>query len=426
MNYIFYTKSDIDLEGNNVNISVFRFIMASFLLNTLNFFATNNPYRAYHSGRTAYESIYTGSNYWIAPIYILLALILLNFLKLCIIKHNIIIDRFHVLFLTCFIVASVVNGSVISSFKSLFLNLILYITIFEFSYFVADISNYRDSSAVGLAIRLNNIVLFLVIFGVVFALIQRNRYGVVNFDFSRTTRGEITYWVYLGLHVLATPSSLTAFTIRRRIRDLFPMVIVALFQLAFVNRMGIIYIVVPVLFYCFHMTNTNKRFIVLFGIVLALLFLGPEMSKALQVYIGRPTNYISLLNGRDVLWSFYYTLLKKYPLFGAGQNAVSNFVYTGTAISEVGLLKIFAENGVVVGVIHIVFLGLGFLQANSLIRNSRNNSYYDTIGLLCSYYLISCLIAIVIESHATILNITDFMAWFCLYFLYNRRINCSA
>lgn len=403
------------------NQSLLNILFLLFFLNTINFFLTSNPYRAIHSGRTAYESAYTGSSFWISPAYIVLGVSMICAVWLLIKNRSILIDKIHLTFSFSFVIASLINGSVFSSPVSFLYNLLMYIITFVLASTIAVFHETENTINDESIIRFNNIILLLVAIGILFAYIQRDRYGVINFGFSRRTRGEITYWLFLGLHVIAIASSLTAYVKYRLIKYLVPAAIVLLFQLAFANRMGIVYIVVPLFVYLLFGTKASKRILVLIVVVFLVLVFWEELLALMGIETGISTSYVSFMNGRSVLWGYCLDELKKHLFFGAGLNITSQASYTGGAVSEVGLLKLFAENGVFVGILHVLMLGIGIYHAVNVIRLSKMKEM-DTLDLFCAFYIISCFIPIIFESHSRILNITDFLAWFSMYYMYKRRI----
>ena len=412
----------------NYSQSVFVIAFLLFILNTINFFLTNNPYRAYHSGRTAYSSSFSGSTYWISPAYIVLAVAILCLATALLSNRIILLDKLQFSFLSAFFFVCIINGSVFASPISFLFDFIMYFSVFELAAFSAKKqirgNLWKEENHSNDFLNLfNNIVLFLLIFGIVLALLQRDRYGVINFDFSRVTRGEVTYWLFLGLHIIAVASSLATYSRNPKTIKLIPAFIVLLFQLAFVNRMGIIYVAVP-LYLFFVLGTTNKRLIVFFSSLLLVLLLWNEIINMLGLNNLLNNNYDNFLNGRDELWSYCFDSLIENPVFGSGLNITSQISYAGGAFSEIGLLKIFAENGLIVGGIHLTILLIAIRHAFNIIR-LNNYERISGMDLFCSFYLISCFVPMVFESHSRILNGADFLAWFSMYYMYRREIRLS-
>lgn len=409
----------LHIEKNSYLVNT---IYCLFIFFSVNFFSTSNPYMAYHSGRTAYGSQYQSDHFFFNPAYLLLVVLMLSTLILIITK------KYHVstvgLFFSiiCFFV-SILNNSIYNNYISVIYNSIAVLIVSDIALSVCKNSSLLPQKQEEYK-KLYNVIVLLLSIGALAALLFRDRYGEVNFDFSRKSRGEITFWLVLGLHIWTTVIALTMFHYKKKVSYLVPIFVVALFQLAFSNRMALIVIVMPVLFYIVFLTNSNKK-IIIFSVLIAALILNYDKILFFITGGNRLDDSTSILNGREALWDFYYNSLKEHPFVGAGVNLSESSDYRGGAYSEIGVLKLFGEYGLFVGIFQLVVLIIALIKAVRILRLAKKAEKSNPIDLVMTLFYISCFIPFILESHSRILNMTDFFAWLSLYYILHKNIPYS-
>jgi len=192
------------------------------------------------------------------------------------------------------------------------------------------------------------------------------------------------------------------------------------FQLAFANRMAIIVITIPLLVYIFTLGNKNEKILLIMCIVGIIGFFGNDLIN--MFFLGNSFDIKTFSNGRFPLWSFYISEMKKHWLCGAGPNLSSSSFYLGSAFSEIGVLKWFGEYGIVVGGFQLCCIIVAFIKSLKLLKNiSKNYMEINYTDLIMSFYYIACFVPFLLESYGRILNLTDFFAWFSMYYILEKK-----
>ena len=395
-------------------------VLACFLIYSVTFFLTANPFSAIHSGRAAYDSTYKSDAWTINTAYsMFLILVLVTLVSFIYQNRKLFIYRFELIYMSSILLISFINGSIFDSTRSAIFNLVSILCVFR----LVNVSlSMRDNNerSVFQIIKLWRLVSLLLVFGIMLAIMQPNRYGLFNLDFSRTSRGEITYWLLLGLHIWGIVLSLTVYTYCRKKSCLFIIGIIIFTQAAFANRMALIIICMPVLFYLLFMTNTNKKIVAM--IVLAV-FVYSQWDAILGIFTAGNDilNISGILNGRDELWLFYIDRILEHPIIGCGLNLSSSASYTGGAFSEIGVLKIFGEYGIIIGGLQLFAIIVSFAKALKILINAgKSMNDISAIDLTMSFLVIANFSPFIIESYARILSFTDLFAWFSLYYVFFR------
>ena len=393
--------------------------IACFIIYSITFFLTANPFSAIHSGRAAYDSVYK-SDAWVINTAYSMFLILVFITILSFFYHRkVIVYRFELLYVSVLLVISFLNGSLFDSTRSAVFNLVSILCVFRLTNLQLSTRGDNERSVVPV-VKFWRLVSILLFFGILMAIAQPNRYGLFNLDFSRTSRGEITYWLLLGLHIWGIVLSLTVYTYCRKKSCWVVISIIIFTQAAFANRMALIIVCMPVLFYLLFMTKTNKKVII---VIALMIFVYSQWDSIIEIFTaGNGIHNISgILNGRDKLWMFYIEKIREHPFVGSGLNLSASDSYTGGAFSEIGVLKIFGEYGIVVGCLQLFAIILGFVKAMKILINAgRSLSGISAVDLTMSFLVIANFFPFIIESYARILSFTDLFAWLSLYYLLFR------
>ena len=389
-----------------------------FIIYTVTFFLTENPFSAIHSGRAVYDSVYK-SDVWTINTAYSMFLILVFVTALSFLYHRkLTVYKFELLFVSVLLVISIFNGSTFNNTRSTIFNLLSILCVFRLVNIQLSVN---DEGSIAPVVKLWKLVTALLVFGIILAIAQPNRYGLFNLGFSRITRGELTYWLLLGLHIWGITLSLVVYTYCRKMSCWVVIGLIIFTQVAFANRMGLIIVCMPVLFYLFFMTKTNKKIVIVIAVI---VFTYSQWDSIMGIFTaGNDISNISgILNGRDKLWMFYTEKILEHPLIGGGLNLSSSDSYTGGAFSEIGVLKIFGEYGIFVGCLQLSAIILGFVKAIKMLMNT-GKSMNDTspVDLTMSFFVIANFFPFIMESYARILSFTDLFAWFSLYYVLFRN-----
>lgn len=386
------------------------------LLCSINFFMTSNPYSAFHSGKAGLFSSYISSSFKINPsVLLLVSLIIISGYE--IIKYKkITCANIGICFCFLQIIVSCINGGMIDASKTVIYNIIVII-------FVSILVSYQHHEKIicndDYMKKLFQLIVVLLIIGIVCALLYPNRYGIINLDFSRTTRGEITYWLIIGLQIWGIIISLVMYYRYHKKKFLIVPVAIMFFQLAFANRMALIVITIPIMIYVLYLGNGKEKLLMILCGVGVIAFLGNEILNIF--FLGGQSDIATIFNGRLPLWSFYISELKKHLLCGGGPNLSDSSYYLGAAVSEIGVLKWFGEYGIIVGTFQVTCIITAFVKALNILKFTSKKKVIDYTDLIMSFYYISCFVPFLLESHGRILNLTDFFAWFSMYYLLEKK-----
>lgn len=381
-----------------------------YIFNIINFFMTSNPYRAYHSGRTAYNSVYNSANFFINPTYILLIILIITYVFLIVLKKRLYYSKVGIFFSILILISAFFNGGI---YKDTITNIYNVVSVMLMSSLVSyELHTQKNFDNIKIVWKITILLLFI---GIVCAFFQPDRYGIINFNFSRSLRGEITLWLFLGLHIWSVVLSLVIYHLYHKKICILIILLVLFFQFAFANRMGIVILLMPILMYILLLTNTSKKIMLLIILFLVLFF---NWDLIWDIFtVGKSSNLASVLNGRDSLWEFYWQSFIQNPIFGSGTFLLDIKNYTGGAFSEIGILKCFGEYGLFLSLFQLGCIFLAFVNSiKYMYKFSRNKNENIIILVMCLFFQ-ACFIPFVLESHARILNSIDFFAWFSMYFL---------
>ena len=406
------------LKNNKQNIwQIILFI--SIILYSLIFFLTGNPYSAFHSGKTGYASNYRSSSFIFNPSVVLLIILLFTFLFYWIKYRKVFVSKIAITFLFLMLFSTCLNKGVILETSTVIYNVISILLASSLALYQIK---FYDCSNINNIKRTMHLILLLLIFGLILAYIQPNRYGLINLDFSRELRGEITYWLVLGLQIWGVVLSLTLFCTSHKKIYILVICFILFFQLAFANRMAIISLGFPIMIYFLFIEKSSTKLIFLiFGLFIVVLY----WDEILSIFmIGNNSDIDTILNGRLPLWTYYIDQAVRNWYCGGGVNLSTSIEYTGNAVSEIGVLKWFGEYGIFVGSLQLYLIikaiKKGIIIIKYELKKERKKINYTSL-VLCFYY-ISCFVPFLLESHSRILNTTDFFAWFSMYYIINKKI----
>lgn len=391
-------------------------LIISAILSTINFFLTPNPYSAYHSGRTALDSIYVSNSFFIPINYIIFITLIIVIIVVIIEKNGKIKIYRPVIYLLFFSTISlIITHSIFITFQQYFFNII---TILSTALLVSnDNSNILESNY--LISKLWIILSILFIFGLIIAILGYNRYGLITLSFSRTIRGEITYWNVIGFISLFISISFILYEKTKKIIYLLPPIINLFVHLATYSRMETIKAVIPFVIYFFlRIKGKRKYFIYLLIIILAPFLI--QISYNFITLYGVSTSYWTtnkvtlLFSSRNILWKHYINGFLEHPIWGTGLNYQLSSSYTGIAVSEISILKWFTEQGVFTGGTLLFIMIRAFKKALHFLQNKLSNNY----ELVMAYIFCINFISTLLEANSRILSFYSFAVWYAMFYLY--------
>lgn len=387
-----------------------------YVLMTIDFFITRNPYMAYHSGHAGIASGVYSTAYAIAPSYLLL----ISLLATAILMRKITVSRLNILLITLMLVSNVVNGTIWENPVNFIYNSMTIILTSCLSYLM-----YKHKEALNKSetlLKMGNFVVLLSLLGTITAILRPNIYGYFSLTFNRLTRGELTYWRVLGLYVIAAPLSLVIWERTNKVRYIVASMLIWLVCLAQSTRMLAIVSLMPFLLYFLIRWRKLKKIVAIVLIGGGLVLLRERIVDYISLGIKGPHLQESIsyvLNGRLELWQYYWDKATLHPIIGNVPGIIERYKdYNYYATSEVGWLKWFAEYGILYVSI------LSFITIRSAIRAIYllQDHTCSSLDLLISLIFLAQIVSLP-QSYSRILNYVDFLFWCGLFYLYYSNKN---
>ncbi|WP_019230339.1 O-antigen ligase family protein [Sedimentibacter sp. B4] len=378
------------------------------LLALINFFLTPNPYSAFHSGRAGAGYSIVSFNFFVSPAYLIFSSVALVWL---IYSRRIYINAKIIVLLSTLLLSGLASNVIFQrpiTYAYDFMMILL-------TYILSVHERYIDNDNINW-IKIGRNITILLIFGIAIALVFPNRYGYLPFEFSRTSRGEITLWKYMALQTIFPSLALIIYEKYNNKKYLIISVVMSIIILSTASRIPLVVSLLPFLYY---LVIRKKRFSRIAFISLIIISMIIFWRDVLEFFtfgneLGGVENIDAILNGRFPLWSYYFEKFKDNMIWGNGVFLLERYHdYYGNAFSEVGYLKWFAEYGLIFGIVMTTFIIRASITALININNNKNHKYWDTFLSL----IFLSMLPVVIQSHSRILNITDFIFWFSMFYL---------
>ena len=145
--------------------------IACFIIYSITFFLTANPFSAIHSGRAAYDSVYK-SDAWVINTAYSMFLILVFITILSFFYHRkVIVYRFELLYVSVLLVISFLNGSLFDSTRSAVFNLVSILCVFRLTNLQLSTRGDNERSVVPV-VKFWRLVSILLFFGILMAIAQ--------------------------------------------------------------------------------------------------------------------------------------------------------------------------------------------------------------------------------------------------------------
>lgn len=388
------------------NTVLVNLLFTVIMLMSLNFFLTQNPFSALHSGEVGFVQG-ASTSFFLAPAYIILFSILIMVFK----YRNIMIDYKVVIILCVFILSGIITNSIFQQPQTYLYNITSFSLLLSLAISSYKVDNRSEIKSLGKIIK---VMSFLLIVGIVLAILFPYKYGILPFEFSRVTRGEVTYWNVTGLIVLYPILSIISY---RKLNLKYPIFLSLIMILIIISTASRGQIVLSTLPFIIYFIFVSKPIVKIFSSILISALLIFFSKKIFNYFTDVSTNssqQIDFTNGRLVLWEYHWQYFINNFLIGAGPAFINKMNdYFGRADSEIGILMWFSEYGIVYGITMCIFVIKALITSISLIMKGKD---IKDVELLVSLIFLSMLPNLV-QSYARILTIDDMIFWFSIFYL---------
>lgn len=389
----------------NIVIYIYTLIM---LLNSI---ITPSAYSALHSGHVGSYS--SSTTFRLNPAYLLL----FTMFMVIIISRNVYINNIAYILVAIIVASTVLNVTIIQYYSYYLLDIVALLCVSNLA--KEDSSVIRDKNQN--FERLTNYILGLLVIGFVLLLIGHGRFGILPFEFSRSSRGEVTIWSLFYL-----PAILFSILFARFKKN-YPnkkVVIITMFVgivvLSTLSRVTLLLFIVLFAVYWIERKSDFNKYILSVLVLIGAILMYSQIKEILTL----GENEVSLqsieriLNGRFALWKYYWEAFISHPIIGCGAAISSSDLYVKIgAASEVGLLKNIAQYGMVylIAIMYILIVSIkNFMIA---IKNVDSLGIYDVF--MMNIFVVA--IATLFQQHARILNMGDFIVWYAIFYFYEFR-----
>ncbi|WP_141502204.1 O-antigen ligase family protein [Paenibacillus luteus] len=383
----------------------FKLYFAFVSMMILNFFLTANPFSALHSGKAGLNHNIISDKFFIVPAY----LVLISLIILLIYVNKIVLDYKFTVAMCILLVSGLYT-------QGLFTNLVTYVYNFLTFSLVASLAltmyKLDDNDEIINLKKIANILTVFLFAGILLALMFPNRYGFLPFEFSRQSRGEVTLWNVTGIFTLYPTIAILAFRKYKIKYYIILSLIMTLIVLSTSTRAHVVITLLPFfIVILFNIKIIYKMILISFFVVFTLFF----RENILVFIMGSNVNYSSdITNGRLELWQYHWEYILRNPLFGAGASFSERIGdYTGRAVSEIGALAWFSENGIIFGSILMLIIVTAAFRSVRLLLKGKNTT---DIEMFFSLIMLS-MFPNLIQSYGRILSLEDMIFWFSVFFL---------
>lgn len=395
------------------NSSLMNLLVIYSALMLINCILTESPYSAWHSGKVGAYSSSTIFTFNIA--YVLLFSVVVVFIVkgFHIYKHN---TGYYLCFIIIF--SGLLNGNLFNNYNTYFFDTLMFFLISNLALKDALHSDRdfcdKEFGTIGVLISTSLII------GLLLTVVGNGKYGYLPFDFTRASRGEVTWWVILFSPVLLVIITTIKKMNNDRIWGYYILSgITFIVVLSTSSRTMILLFLITMVLYAISQKFTTKKIVFVILGILSLLILW----ERIWGFFSLGSNSLeTVLNGRYGLWELYWKAFLSNPIIGHGPN-----VYIDASVgaySEIGLLKDLTHYGIFFGVISIFLIIRGVLIALKVIKNYTAFSKFDT--MLAFINIVS--VITIIQQHARILQFSDYLCWYSIFYMnalhldnYNKR-----
>jgi len=384
-------------------LSVFLLIYT--LGSFVNFFITPNPYAALHSGKVALDSLVHSANFVIQKNIITIFCIFLAYIYTS--RKKIVISLLPVLFIFFSTLSGFVSGVIFNRPMTYLYDGIVFLMVAAIA--KNDIAHFFSNENLQ---KIFTSALFIFALSVILALLRPNIWGYLPFQFSRESRGEVTLAAMTGALII-TPClifSMNKISFLNRILLFIPILIIVA---STATRSVLVSTMIPLILFSMFRLNSGRRIFYVILIILLLFIIYTFIGDIFILEKSNSTVLEATLTGRADLWSYYWFKFIKAPFLGHGSFLLERALnYTGEAFSEIGLLKTAAENGIFAAALQLFAVLFACVSA---VRSLRNK-YSSSIELFTSLLVLAITPNFILQDHSRILNSTDFIYWYSVFF----------
>ena len=387
---------------------IMLFVIYSVLM-LINCILTGSPYSAWHSGRVgAYASsiVFTFNIAYV----LLFSVVIVFMLKGC---HTYIRNNAYLLCGIC-IITGFFNRQIFKYTNTYMFDVLM----------IFLISNLALNDVVSAKKQLRNIefrfisriIIFSLLFGLILTLLGGGKYGYLPFDFTRSSRGEVTWWVILFLPVLSC-----IITVIKKMNNEKIVILSVLASITFIIVLStssrtiiLLYMVVVAMYVFSQKLSAKKLMFIVIGFIGVLLL----WSKIWGFFtLGGSNSVEVVLNGRFGLWKVYWKCFLQNPILGYGPG-----VYVDKSIgasSEIGLLKDITHYGILFGIVLLIIIVRGIISSIRIVRNYHRFSRYDIFIALINIVSVITFI----QQHARIFQFSDYLCWYSIFYMNAVRVS---
>lgn len=370
----------------------------------VNFFATPNPFSALHSGVTLTGGYVQSVSFFITPAY----LVILSLIITLLISRQLVLNYKILILISLLLVSGLFSGAFSSNLTTYWYNILSLTLISSVSLSAYFKSNGELHNLLKIA-KLLTLIMFL---GIVIAVLFPYRYGHLPFDFSRYTRGEVTLWNVTGFFAIYPTMAMLIYKKYQKKAFIYFSLLMSVIVMSTATRADVLLTIMP--FIIVLVINAKIVYKVIIGFF-ALLSLPFFYQNIVTFFLGANSNYnTDISNGRFELWQHHLNTSLENPMFGAGAFFIADSKdYRGTALSEVGGLMWFSENGIIFGIIMFSFVLIAIYS--SIKQLSKGRSVRDTEFFFAVLFL--SMLPNLVQSYGRILSIQDVLFWFSLFYI---------
>ncbi len=384
--------------NKNTNV-IFLTIIFYTIIMTFNFIFTNNPYYAFHNNGDA--GIGNQYKFMINTALILITILLI---VVTIFIQNIYISKLIFTYFFILLITGILNKGIFTNTATYIYNVIIITLVMSIAYYLNKIE-IKD-------IKLKwGIYIYILIFfiGIFLAILYPFKYGYLPFEFSRSTRGEITLWNLTSFYAIFPILSILLF---RKYRTIFPLIVLfisLIVVLSTASRSILLVMLLPILVYTFSSIDLKSKII----FILSLCILtGIFFNKIVDYFLLSDSTDVT--NGRLILWEYHFNHFLKHPFIGNGAFFLKRYGdYKGVADSEIGILSVFSENGLFAGLIIIFIFFTACIGAFKVFRNIKKTNNKDVFIAL----VFIALLPGVLDRFSRVLILDDFLFWISMFYL---------
>jgi hypothetical protein len=276
-----------------------------------------------------------------------------------------------------------------------------------------------------LAVRLFFLAIFI---GVITCLLSTN-YGTLFFTLSRDARTEIDLWYFLGTYSYGAAFIIAGYFTKPSKYWIWVFIPIAALTILSYRRVWLeelftsILVGGVILAKCSAHRSGKKIGKWVIGVAVLAL---PFLIQLLLLQGPNSSDQKDLTTGRSDLWAYYIKYFLQSPIYGNGAYFADNAKdYYGTAHSEIGVMRWFAEYGAFYGFFIVGLCIYALICVVNVVRKHPKlvgeNPQFVFVGIM----LFACFPAFIIERIFALQSPDGFLFWYGIFYViwYSRRVS---